>query len=165
MELGDFAFFAWAPVLLIPLAATYLSLRKLGWPKDSLFGDAWITFLTIAISGLTSLILLTVIANNGGFYWAIPELLWIFLNFAGTVFLSSVFVSFVLGWKKQQHKKSRVDIFSPSLESSKDPAILRTAMFTSIIVVGTLVLVVSTIVGIHKIYEYYNPPEFGIYDI
>ena len=169
MQIGDFSIFVFLPVLLVPLALTYMSLRRFGWYRDRLFLDAWVVFIVLFCTAIFNLIFLRISADALNIYWSIPEALWVFFNFFGTFILSATGVGCLLSLKSRSRKHSEYSLLpDKDYGSSSEPGIARISILTTIVVLGVSIFVFLGIVATAKIYDHFNPrPEiqYGIYDI
>jgi hypothetical protein len=170
MELADFSYFVLAPIMLIPLAAVYLTLRQMKWESRSgLFLDSWYVWLVWLVSTIFSYVALGVFTDMAGVYWHIPVFWWIVSSLVA-IFLSDFFVIsiFVLLLSRRNRSTTTHIIDSPIEAGSTPPRVTRIAFVTTIAAVTSLIISFGLASIIGAVYEHYNPRpknEFEIYDI
>ena len=168
MEIGDFSIFVLAPFLLVPLVLAFMTLKRMGWPNDRLFMDAWISFLTIVLSFIVSLFALAAFSHAVEVYWELSDNFWIILNFFCTFLLGTIFVFLTLTRRRRRDTTTFGILAEENNQQSIGSSILRTSVVISFVLVGSVALTLIAASGVSMIYDHYFPSpklEFGVYDI
>ncbi len=170
MEIGDFSYFVFAPILLIPLFSVYVSLSYLKWePRARVFLDSWLIFIGWLISTLFVCFGLVIATDRLSVFWNMQRFLWIALVIF-TIFLGNFMVITVLvSMLNRRNRMDEVHITMSQPSSSKPvPNATQIAFVTSVACALSLIISFGIIATIGAIYDHYYPsPEvqFGIYDI
>lgn len=168
MQIGDFSVFIVAPFLLVPLALAFLTLKKMRWPNDLLFVDAWISFLTVVLSFIVSLFVLAAVTNAVEVYWKLSETVWIILNFLCTFLVGAIFVLLALTRRRRRDATTLGILAEENNQRSIDRTVMKTSIVISFVLVGSVALTLIAVSGISMIYDHYYPTsklEFGVYDL
>lgn len=170
MELGDFAYFIWVPLLLIPLAAIYISLRYLKWePRARLFLDAWHIWFVWIIATIVSYISLGIGTEIAGFYWSISNFWWALATICSISMGNFLFIDLFVTLLHRRKSPTNLGLLE-SLDETRllKPKATRVALVTTFAVVGSMTISFGLGVAVQTIYDHYHPKpevEFGVYDI
>jgi hypothetical protein len=161
MELEDFAFFIYAPILLIPLVAVYCALRILKWQsKGSLFLDAWFIWLAWFVSSIIGLFGTSYISARPLIFPYLATYRQIFLSVIPIFTANLVAISFVAWLLNRRLEKEGINLFDETRKPIPWPAsILEIALVTTVAAITGLIISVAAAGGIAAVYNHYNPPS------
>ena len=173
MSLEDFAPFVAVPVLLIPLASVYLSLRWPRWNQTSLFVGAFVIWLVGLTSGAASWFAIGILTNISGLYWKIPPWWWALL-----LAISMFTGSFSAGWAvvsfmRRKACQNVIDFADNHFDkvptnSPEQPSALKVSLVTTFAGTGTLLIACALAQLGSVLYEHHHPQpndEFHVYEI
>jgi hypothetical protein len=172
MQLEDFAYFIFVPVLLLPLAAVYITLRVLRWDaKSKLFLDSWIVWLTWVVSTILSYFMMG--WTDSKFYWSRGFAgYWFTVIFLGAgLFANITTIALALEvLRRKRNTESAVRLFDETDSAERaGPKTFTVSVFTTFAACMSLVVGFAAITALDKAYIHYYPPApdpvgFHIYD-
>ena len=170
MELADFAYFIWVPLLLIPLAAIYFSLRYLKWePRARLFHDAWHLWFVWLAASIVSYIALGMGTELAGLYWKISDFWWTLASVGGIAVGDILFISLFVTWLYLRKDSTDLGLLEGVDETkSVKPKAIQVALVTTFATIGSMAISFGLIFAAQTIYDHYYPKpkvDFQIYDI
>jgi hypothetical protein len=172
MELEDFAFFLFAPILLGPLLAIYGALRVLKWSsRGSLFLDAWLIWLARFASSIVGLLGSLYLAERPLMFPQLSTYWEIVVSLIPIIAANLGVISFVSWLLKRRLESEGINLFDEKPESNagRQP-VFQAALATTVAAIIGFIVSVSAAGGIATVYDHYNPPPpppsgFQIYDI
>ncbi len=170
MELGDFAVFAFIPILLIPIASIYFSLRRLKWAEQNrLFLDSWSVWLIWMGSSIVGFVIVAKIASDWDIFRGLSTLGWTITTLAVPFILNVLSISVLLGFLRKRRDNEHYLFDDDDGEKTVTrPSVVYVSLLITMVATLSLMISLALVSGIWGIHDYFYPKppvQFGIYDI